>query len=649
MPSNRFANFVDVQYMYVFAISLPYTNPHKYDHYTVSLAHHVIAGWFLKCKLPLRRNFVYYILKGFVSNVQKPFEEGKKFVEPVNEDSSNRKRSSSLTERGTRNRSERPTLPERVTISADDAHDEAVYNFHKELTETCYDFLERHCYSSCSALPKRLPTTDFLLAGGQTKSWLFGNKIISITTSGCSSVAVKNGLCDRCALLCRSQQQSAAASVSQMSNSPNGNVSPEASHWTTKSSDSIEFPSQNKRYTKASLQHNSGQDSESTDVISSTSSSSTATDQPKFYRQPSNDGRFSSSSGSLEAISRRGSNPDTSDNTDGGGRRDALGSGMLQPGAEKTKQACICLCSGWAEVMVRRPTGNMSLVMRIQNQMSLEADFTELPIQGLLNVLKPSFSELYSGSEGAEFDAESKGLQKSDSVFSDSAPVTITTSAAKPVASSLESAKKKSISIEAADGRDEEPGAATKKGAPEPRKTPSAVQQEAVKSDSSSNVLLSGPIDIPKAIHKRKTSSGSFSDVEPDVGDDEQQDVAFDENESKMRNPVRRVNSSPEMSSNWRHPYLTAKSGNAIAATATASGGATHPTSGEDDASAAAGDIEQQQKKKNYCKDMRVSCEAIPEEIADSTPPSHQSDAECKQTKILNLRSNRVILASPFS
>lgn len=49
--------------MYVFAISVPYTNPYKYDHYIVSLAHHVIAGWFLKCRLPLRRNFVNYIIK----------------------------------------------------------------------------------------------------------------------------------------------------------------------------------------------------------------------------------------------------------------------------------------------------------------------------------------------------------------------------------------------------------------------------------------------------------------------------------------------------------------------------------------------------------------------------------------------------------
>lgn len=56
-----FASFVGDQYMSVFAIALPYTNPFKYSHYTVSLAHHVIAVWFLKCRLPFRRDFVRFI------------------------------------------------------------------------------------------------------------------------------------------------------------------------------------------------------------------------------------------------------------------------------------------------------------------------------------------------------------------------------------------------------------------------------------------------------------------------------------------------------------------------------------------------------------------------------------------------------------
>lgn len=64
-----FANFVADQYMAVFAISLPYTTPFKYDHFIVSLAHHVIAVWFLKCRLPFRRDFVK-----FIKNVRKSHE-----------------------------------------------------------------------------------------------------------------------------------------------------------------------------------------------------------------------------------------------------------------------------------------------------------------------------------------------------------------------------------------------------------------------------------------------------------------------------------------------------------------------------------------------------------------------------------------------
>jgi len=56
-----FASFIGDQYMSVFAILLPYTNPFKYNHYTVSLAYHVIAVWFLKCRLPFRKEFVKFI------------------------------------------------------------------------------------------------------------------------------------------------------------------------------------------------------------------------------------------------------------------------------------------------------------------------------------------------------------------------------------------------------------------------------------------------------------------------------------------------------------------------------------------------------------------------------------------------------------
>ncbi|CAA9997539.1 unnamed protein product [Nesidiocoris tenuis] len=196
---DLFTNFVQDQYMSVFAISLPYTNPFKYHHYTVSLAHHVIASWFLKCRLPFRKDFVKFITRGLKSNILVPFEEGRMMVreEIVNEDSSNRKRSSSLTEQGNRRKHQsnisRPAPPPINTIQM---------SFHKELTETCIDLMAMYTYSTCSPVPKRRSTADLVLNGGRSMTWLLGHKLITVTTSGCNLKALKQGLCDRCHKIC---------------------------------------------------------------------------------------------------------------------------------------------------------------------------------------------------------------------------------------------------------------------------------------------------------------------------------------------------------------------------------------------------------------------------------------------------------------
>ena len=65
-----FSSFTDTNYMSVFAIALPFTNPFKFDAYIVSLAHHIIIMWFLKCRLSYRQNFVQFIVTGLNSNVR---------------------------------------------------------------------------------------------------------------------------------------------------------------------------------------------------------------------------------------------------------------------------------------------------------------------------------------------------------------------------------------------------------------------------------------------------------------------------------------------------------------------------------------------------------------------------------------------------
>ncbi|XP_041839528.1 tuberin isoform X2 [Melanotaenia boesemani] len=222
---HLYANFVAEQYVSVFAISLPYTNPSKFNQYIVSLAHHVIAMWFIRCRLAFRKDFVQYITKGLRSNALLPFDDS-------HEQSPFRARSTSLNERpkslraakvakaaaAVANSSSSP-VKELRDLSAMDAFrsrsisvsehavrrmqtstttcslgsadenavtqaDEGLKTVHLELTETCLDMMARYVFSNFSALPKRSPIAEFLLAGGRSMTWLVGNKLVTITTSG---------------------------------------------------------------------------------------------------------------------------------------------------------------------------------------------------------------------------------------------------------------------------------------------------------------------------------------------------------------------------------------------------------------------------------------------------------------------------------
>lgn len=195
-----FASFVEDQYMSVFAILLPYTNPSRYNHYVVSLAHHVIAAWFLKCRLSYRRNFVRFIIHGLHNYIILPFEEQLRGAAPANEDSSNRQRSSSLGSRAVA----------RAPFGRGPPGAGASAAFHVELTETCVDLLARYAFTPCSVKPQRSDTAEFLFGGGQSATWLVGHKLVTVTTSGCQQNSLKQGPCERCAVLCRQHAEAAA-------------------------------------------------------------------------------------------------------------------------------------------------------------------------------------------------------------------------------------------------------------------------------------------------------------------------------------------------------------------------------------------------------------------------------------------------------
>ncbi|XP_030373019.1 tuberin [Scaptodrosophila lebanonensis] len=589
LSNHLFTNFTPMQNMYVFAISLPYTKPHRYDHYTVSLAHHVIAGWFLKIKLELRKNCVGYIKSSMQSNAKMLYNDIVN-INSLNEDSSNRKRSTSLTERGSRNSAAARNDSEMRPLL-----NNSLRYFHAELAETCFDFLARHTFSPCPSLPKRLPAVEHLLKDGVSQTWLVGHNLVTITTSGCPSVPTRNGLCERCAQLGKTPGISLNSKSMSDAAPP---LSPEVSN--VGGTGPLD-----RRYTKISLQHSSGNESAgSTELTSSSSSTSAAT----THRQISN-----SSTASLEALSRRGSNPEAMGGGVGGGFGDvmnttgsntsllgnslSLSSASMSPSTQPAVQQPVCVrsCTGWGEVLIRRPTGNISWITRLQNPITNDCFGQDLPFNSMVSLFLPtayggvfgpeSTLQATSSTERVDFqrEAEAAPLQANATTVPTSTQVTDNTAGDNLVRHRI-AAKARALQR----------------------------QEEISSVGGNGGSMSTAAIDIPRvaATCKRGKEAlcGSVSDGEAD--DDT---MAFEDGQARARNPVRRVNSSPEMSSSWRQTFLAAKPA---------------PLSQEPVKMASEEPqlqfMQQQQKKKSVqysTKDMRVSCEAIPEEIAGSTPP----------------------------
>ncbi|XP_070827126.1 tuberin isoform X1 [Chaetodon trifascialis] len=396
---HLYANFVAEQYVSVFAISLPYTNPSKFNQYIVSLAHHVIAMWFIRCRLPFRKDFVQYITKGLRSNALLPFDDS-------HEQSSFRARSTSLNERpkslraakvakaaaAVANSSSSP-VKELRDLSAMDAFrsrsisvsdhavrrmhtstttcslgsadenavtqaDEGLKTVHLELTETCLDMMARYVFSNFSALPKRSPIAEFLLAGGRSMTWLVGNKLVTITTSGGVRTQALLGL----------DMAERLGGGGEMTRSD---------------------PSLHTRITKeapAKLESQSSQQhSRATRIrVRSMSGGHALRAGPAQSLSP----LVSPSEGELAAPL----SPPTSSTLDGLGPPSSMSATPSAPLPLKDNPSLAefvpMLTQGWAEIFIRRPSGNTSWLMCLENPPSpFSSELGNMPLQELSSVL----------------------------------------------------------------------------------------------------------------------------------------------------------------------------------------------------------------------------------------------------------------------
>ncbi|KAM3826912.1 tuberin isoform 3-T3 [Vipera latastei] len=327
---HLYRNFAAEQYASVFAISLPYTNPSKFNQYIVCLAHHVIAMWFIKCRLPFRKDFVPYITKGLRSNILLSFDD-------TPEKDSFRARSTSLNERP-KNRIQ-TSITSSSLGSADENSvaqaDDSLKSLHWELTETCLDMMARYVFSNFTAVPKRSPVGEFLLAGGRTKTWLVGNKLVTITTSVGTGTRSLLGL-------------------------DHGEF-----HNGAESSSDHSLQVRQSKEAPAKLESQAG---------------------PQVVRTRN---RVRSMSGG-HALRVGALDSSASHFSASPGAQGPPSSPAPAPQTEKANLAAYVplLTQGWAEISVRRPTGNTSWLMSLENPLSpFSSDINNMPLQELSNAL----------------------------------------------------------------------------------------------------------------------------------------------------------------------------------------------------------------------------------------------------------------------
>ncbi|XP_037363681.1 tuberin isoform X4 [Talpa occidentalis] len=336
---HLYRNFAAEQYASVFAIALPYTNPSKFNQYIVCLAHHVIAMWFIRCRLPFRKDFVPFITKGLRSNVLMSFDD-------TPEKDSFRARSTSLNERPKRIHT---SLTSASLGSADESSvaqaDDSLKNLHLELTETCLDMMARYVFSNFTAVPKRSPVGEFLLAGGRTKTWLVGNKLVTVTTSVGTGTRSLLGL-----------------DSGELQGSPDLSSDPGARVRHTK-----EAP--------AKLESQAGQQ----------------VGRGARDRVRSMSGGHGLRVGALDApASHFPCGPTSPGSQTVPASRPEVPEGSPHPARRKTNLAAYVplLTQGWAEILVRRPTGNTSWLMSLENPLSpFSSDIDNMPLQELSNAL----------------------------------------------------------------------------------------------------------------------------------------------------------------------------------------------------------------------------------------------------------------------
>ena len=194
----------------------------------------------------------------------------------------------------------------------------------------------------------RTKAVEYMLASGHSRTWMIGNTIVTITTSG--TYISLEGVCESCLAL---RQRTANLAHGEKVKVEKGPKQRKKAPVVSKE----ESPSQ------ATIDHIHG-----------------AGPGPGPGTQAPSGAQMSAEGSSLEKTAlHKVHSVDTAKLMFEAHGSVASERRFSEPLVPVNPQNCQCVCQGWAEIFIRRPSGNISWIMRIQNRessMHLDSDIS---------------------------------------------------------------------------------------------------------------------------------------------------------------------------------------------------------------------------------------------------------------------------------
>ena len=202
-----------------------------------------------------------------------------------------------------------------------------IQNSKLELIETCMDLLASYTFGMCSNVPQKSTLFERIFDRQRSETWLIGHKLITVTTSNCTSRASSNGLCEKCNEICKSNDVNSTT----LSNVPANSDSENDLSYST------EIDKINRRRHQSEFHSN----------------------RPTTSKPISN--AFDDSFIKSHNISQSKAN---------------------------SNALCCCWCQNWAEISIRRSTGVTSWIFKLQNTFGMTPQYFSTPSDDLPNLAR---------------------------------------------------------------------------------------------------------------------------------------------------------------------------------------------------------------------------------------------------------------------